>query len=763
MKRQHEQGKVRTVFFIRQGATRRTAIGAAVALLCLGAAHAQQVVTPGPNPDAERETAAPASVSASAAPAPAAAADDGAAAEAPLAPVSTVNVRGKALSGVDRAKARLDDIPGGVSVVDQADVERGRVFTNEDVLAFQPGVYAQAAGGTDGIKISIRGSAINRGTNFFRSGTLFLFDGLPVTGPGGTPYELFEPLGLQRTEVLRGANAFDLGALMLGGAINYVTHTGYDAAPFEARVEGGSYGYRKGFASSGGVVGNWDYYVSAADSERSGYQVLSHGEARGVIANVGYKFGSDVQTRFYLRWRQTDNYQPGALTVAQIEADPRQANPVSVQQDTHRRQPGSTWIANKTTWNIDADDKLELGLVYHNYPIDQELGVNSTRWGFDDASLSIGYEGRGTLFGRRSVTKAGFLSTTHVTGWLNNYVRIPAAATLALPVGTLIRHANYGGSDNTLHVGNDLELAQQLWLATGVSGIYTRRSTEVSYPETGLHYRRSTNALAPRVGLRYTFDNGVQVFGNASRSIEPPNSWAFLTTPPTFASGPATGLARQGLDLKDQAANTLELGTRGQAGPVEWSLSVYRANVRNELLSVEVVPATATAAALTAESNASPTVHQGIEAGLQGQVWDGGARGRLTTRHSFTLNDFYFRNDAKFADNTLPGVPRRYYQGELQYEHPSGFYGGVSVQAASTIDVDYANSFKTHGYGIVNANFGYDHPSAGWKVFLDLRNLGNKHYVSSVAPAYNDNGTDQRRSAPGEGFGIYGGISVAFR
>ena len=31
------------------------------------------------------------------------------------------------------------------------------------------------------------------------------FDGLPLTGPGGTPYELFEPLWLSRAEVLRGA------------------------------------------------------------------------------------------------------------------------------------------------------------------------------------------------------------------------------------------------------------------------------------------------------------------------------------------------------------------------------------------------------------------------------------------------------------------------------------------------------------------------------------------------------------------------------
>lgn len=753
----------------------RTAISAAAALLCLAIASPAGAAAAIAASAATAASVAAADAAGSAAEADAAPGGGGAgggsgagegaqaAVEGAASTIAAVVIKGKALNNADRAKLRLDEIPGGVSVVNADAVEKGRVFTSEDVLAFQPGVYAQAAGGADGIKISIRGSAINRGTNFFRSGTLFLFDGLPVTGPGGTPYELFEPLGLAHTEILRGANAFDLGALMLGGAINYVTRTGYEAAPFEARVEGGSFGYRKVALSSGQVIGDLDYYVAATDSKRSGYQVLSQGESRGLIANVGYKLTPELQTRFYFRYRETDNYQPGALTRAQIDADPRQANPVAVTQNAHRNQPGSKWIANKTTWNIDASSKLEAGLVWHDYPIDQQLAVNVGRWGFTDVSASLQYSHVGTLAGLRSETRLGLLSTSHTDGWLDTSVRIPAGVTAALPVGTLIRRAEYDGADHVIHAGNDLELSPDLWLSTGVSAIKTKRSTEVVFPVVNEPYSRSTTELAPRLGLRYTFPNQVQVFGNISRSVEPPNSWAFLTTPPAFTSGPATGLSRRGLDLKDQTATTLELGTRGRAFNSNWSLGVYRSQVRNELLSVEVIPASATVAAATAESNATPTIHQGIEAGLESLLWDGGASGKLSARQSFTLNDFYFRHDTRFGRNTLPGIPRQYYQGELQYEHPSGFYAGVSVQGASKIDFDYANSFKTRGYGIFGASVGFDHPSQGWKIFLDLRNLADKHYVSSVAPAYNDAGTDQRRSAPGDGFGAFAGLSVSFR
>lgn len=133
-------------------------------------------------------------------------------------------------SELETAADRLREIPGASNLVDMDKVGQGRVASNQDVLAYQPGVFAQSAG-NDGIKLSIRGSGINRAPGAHGSGVYTMFDGLPLTGPGGTPYELFEPLWLSRAEVLRGANGFDQGSLALGGAINYVTHTGYDAAP----------------------------------------------------------------------------------------------------------------------------------------------------------------------------------------------------------------------------------------------------------------------------------------------------------------------------------------------------------------------------------------------------------------------------------------------------------------------------------------------------------------------------------------------------
>lgn len=688
--------------------------------------------------------------------------------------LETAVVGAKRLTAADTAKRDLDSVAGGTSQVKAEDVEKRRVSTNEDVLAFQPGVFAQSAGGSDGIKISIRGSAANRGANFFRSGILFLFDGLPVTGPGGTPYELFEPLGLDHTDILRGPNAFDLGAATLGGAINYATKTGYEADLFELRAEGGSFGYHKVHVASGQVIGNFDYYASLTNSHRDGFQTLTEADSTGVIANFGYRFNPDVKTRFYVRYRETENQVPGNLTRKQIEDDPTQANSVNVGftkqgYDSTRIQPGSTWLANKTTFNLDDVSNLELGLVWHNYPISIESSEFQNVWGYTDISATARYTLQHPLFGRDSKTVIGLLWTQHTDdGFQKSYQRIPQTSgpRAGLAAGTLIRDAIYNGADRVLHASNDLKAADNLWVTTGLSVLNIERSTEVIYPQTNQPYSRSDWALAPRLGLRYQANPKVQFFGNVSRSVEPPNDWSILTTPPAFsATDPdparrrAATLAIRGLDVKDQTATTFEIGTRGQQGINNWSLSLYHALVKNELLSVEVQKNPS----VTAESNASPTIHQGIEAGLETLLWQSSSANKVRLLQSYTLNDFHFRDDPVFGKNELPGLPRHVYQAQLTYDHPTGFYAGLTVTHGSKAPVDYANSFYTKDYTLLGATFGYSRPKEGWSAYLDFRNITDEHYAATVSPVYNDAGKDNARSTPGDGFGVYAGIAYSFK
>lgn len=144
-------------------------------------------------------------------------------------------------SGTPKQSAKQKtQVPGGFSVKTTYDMELGRASNFEDLLQRTPGVFLQSENGAEVCKISIRGSGITSQDENEPLGVMFLMDGLNFNqGDGEATLEDLDVAALSHAEVFRGADAFKYGALTLGGAINLVPLTGYNAAPFQLRLEGG--------------------------------------------------------------------------------------------------------------------------------------------------------------------------------------------------------------------------------------------------------------------------------------------------------------------------------------------------------------------------------------------------------------------------------------------------------------------------------------------------------------------------------------------
>lgn len=666
--------------------------------------------------------------------------------------LKTVTVEAQKITPVEAAKSQLSEVPGGTSVVDSEQVAKGRTATLQDTLAYQPGVFVQSTGGNDAAKISIRGSGANTSPGYFREGIKFLFDGLPITGPGGTPYEFLNGSGVNYTEILRGANAFQYGALSLGGAINFVNQTGYTAPGLRVRAETGSYGYNKQSLSVGGVEGAFDYYLNADNYRSDGYRDYSLSKSQGVVANFGYRFSPQLETRVMLRYRDEFHNDPSATTLDAVKHHSDRASATAESSGAGSRRPGSVWLGSKTTYTFEDDATLSVGFVYYQYAHNNSPNSpsNPSYWDWHDLSAVINYDRRDTLFGHESRSSLAFTSTEHLKGQVDSTFANKQTR----------KFVDYSSSfDHVFSAGNDLELVDGLWLTSGVSAINVRRHADVkealvanttTYPSDVTYDNWS---LAPRVGVRYEFNPQLQVFANVSRSVDPPASWEYS------GSGPTTPYVRP---LVEQKANTVEVGIKGSSGIFDGSLALYRSWVKNELLNVQIIPATSTAAAVTGAFNATPTIHQGIEAGLNTRLWENTSGEKITLRQVYTYNDFYYRHDPTFGDNQLPGIPKHIYQGEVQYQHPAGFYTGVNVQSASRTAVDYANSFYAPSYTIFGANVGYETPSKDWKVSLDLKNLTNQKYVTAVQPLYDAKGQDTASLYPGDGIGAYVAVEMRY-
>ena len=253
-------------------------------------------------------------------------------------------------------------LPVAFTVKTTDDMKLGRASNFEDLLQRTPGVFLQSENGAEVSKISIRGSGISSEEEPL--GVMFLMDGLNFNqGDGEATLEDLHVAALSHAEVFRGADAFKYAALTLGGAINLVPLTGYNAAPFQVRLEGGSYGFFRGDISGGAVQGQLDEFGAIGFRAREGFREHSREDTEIFFANLGYKFNDQVENRFYLTLDRTNRNLPGGLTKSQMEDDISQANPLAIAQD---------W--NKELSNVRLADKLSI----RTEEIDLDVGATGS-------------------------------------------------------------------------------------------------------------------------------------------------------------------------------------------------------------------------------------------------------------------------------------------------------------------------------------------------------------------------------------------------
>src|SRR3982750_1371807 len=238
-----------------------------------------------------------------------------------VATLTGVTVIGTRTDQAERREA-LARIPGGVAIVGTPQIRATRQANLKDVLQFVPGVYIQPRfGAADESQISIRGSGLRN--NFHARGINLLVNGMPYRNADGfTDFESLELLTTEDVQVYKGANALRYGGSTLGGAVNLETQTGYTAAPFNAVAEGGSSGFFKGQASSGAVLGRFNYYASYAATRLDGYRDHDAQRRDRVNLHLGYALSPRVDLRTFYLFAHVREELPGSLTAAEFAADP---------------------------------------------------------------------------------------------------------------------------------------------------------------------------------------------------------------------------------------------------------------------------------------------------------------------------------------------------------------------------------------------------------------------------------------------------------
>lgn len=659
-----------------------------------------------------------------------------AAGEAPP-PSTTIEVkaeRGGALTTTDTAAARaeLARVPGGATVIDAEAYKAGRASTLRDVLGWTPGVVVQPRFGSEESRLSIRGSGIQR--TFHLRGVTLLQDGFALNqADGGGDFQAVEPALLDHVEVYRGANALRFGAASLGGAINFVTPTGRTAPAAELRVEGGSFGYARALAVTGGERGDLDWHVAVGGYRQEGYREHSRQENLRATANVGWRLASGVENRLYLAASDSDSQLPGNLTRAQFEADDRQANPGNVVGD-HKRDYPLYRVADVLTvaWG---GERLEAGVAWTGKDLHHPIFQVIDQYSNDFAGMTR-FRSAAPLAGLRSRLTVGLNAALGLTND-DRFQNVGGQP------GTMLSSSDLTARAADLYAEEQLHVVPRIALVAGVQLAWAERELEDRWladgDQSGSKEYRAAN---PKLGALWEIAEQAQVFGNVSRSHEPPS----------FGELGAVGGAFP-LDIQAQYAWTAEIGSRGSVERAAWELTFYHAWVRQELLSYQVAPG------VQRTLNADETTHLGAEAGLEVVLMEGAFidDDTLTLRQVYTWGRFRFAGDAVHGDNQLPGLPEHGYRVELRWDW-DGWYGGPNVEWQGAYPLDAANTVDNDGFVLLNYRVGY-RTERGFAAFVEGRNLGDERHAPTTGIANPTQAVaTQALYLPGDGLGIHGGI-----
>lgn len=676
--------------------------------------------------------------------------------------LSPLNVTDQYVPG-ERTKAELEAeqalTPGGVTLVDSDDLKGRNISNLADMLRYVPGVFAAGGSTGDSTFFSSRGSNLDS-VGYDGNGIKLMQDGLPVTAADGNNHNrAVDPLSARYAIVARGANALTYGASTLGGAIDFITPTARDSAPLELSLDGGSNDQVQGRVTAGTVAGDFDALVTAESRHWDGYREHQQQDRQGVYANAGWQFSEALQTRLYLTSISNDQELPGALTEGELRDDPEQVEPQTLSGNFQYNV--DTWrVANKTTWDIDANSSFSVGFSYEEQDLYHPI-VDKVLVDFDGPgpmeptevfSLLIDTEQRNAGTALRYNLRLG----DHDLLAGLNYGQTDV-------VGGNYR--NDGGQRNglTTRVDNqadNLELfLMDRWQfvpdwtavygAQAVSGSREVRNIDV---ESGSvrNPEGDYDSINPRVGLIHQLTPDVELFANLSRLYEAPTTYEL-----------DDDIRGNGEALDAMSGTVVEVGSRGTqalgtANHWHWDLAIYYAKLRDEILSVDDPSAPGTSLA----TNVDDTIHAGIETAVGASfALDTASLHRIEPLVSLTLNRFSFDNNETYGDNDLPAAPDYFIKGEVLYRNANGFFAGPTFDVVGERYADFSNTYKIDSYALMGLRAGFTRED--WEVYGEIRNLTDKTYVAFNS-VVDEAAPDAAILNPGEPRSAYVGVRLQF-
>lgn len=563
-------------------------------------------------------------------------------------------------------------------------------------------------------RISIRGSSLR--SPFGVRNVKVYWNGIPFTSPDGTtPLNLLDLSNIQDTEIVKGPASSIYGAGN-GGVISFQSRTQIDENRISSDLNVGDFGllrYRFGIEQQigdGGISASYvhqksDGYREHSAVDRKVFQLAAHikpSEKQKLSTQILY---SDLKYQI-----------PGALNAAQLEENPSQARPGSVNQNSS--------IAQKSLY----------GTLSHTYTFSDKLEnqtalyINTTE--FENPFIldykketAFSYGGR-TKFTRND--NIGQFPIRIIAGGEYQY-----GTTLAQNFG------NRNGQADTVRFSDDLvttqaflfqqievEWSSKFLMTLAFSKNFSRyeinRTIDASGNEPASNQRRFDPIIVPRAALAYQINDRSGIHGSISSGFSPPSIAEVRTNEGSI-----------NLDLEAERGINYELGYRATHG-------IFNVDIVGFYFKLDQTITTfANQQGVVLFRNAGSTNQRGIEAQVDYALWRNPQTliQDLKISHAFTGHYFQFADFSSrgndFSGNQLTGVAPNTLVNQIDLRAKLGFYLNFTHQYVDKLPLNDANTVYQDAYDLVSSRVGWRSAFAGqWdaEVYVGVDNLLNESY-----------------------------------
>ncbi len=639
----------------------------------------------------------------------------------------------------ERSRQSAFDAPAAISSVSRGTLEAAGPQVNlSEALNRLPGItvlnrqnYAQD------LQMSIRGFG-SRATFGIR-GVRLIVDGIPATMPDGQGQASTVALGSAgRIEVLRGPLA-QLYGNAAGGVVQVFTEEDALRPTTTLSLSAGPYGQWRLGSKFSTSTPDWGVTVDASHFRTDGYR--PHSDARRGQLNARWQMKLTPRTDLRLVLNALDqplSHDPGGLTRADWEANPRQTQPGAIAQDArkvvrqqqlgavleHRLSERTTLTGRVYAGARDLNNALAIPPFAQDAPTSSGGMVQLDRH-YQGAALQVAHSGR--LDAERGWRLAAGVELDrmdeHRRGFRNDGgVR-----------GALKRDEDDTVSNRDLFAQLSVDVARD-WTVTGgarASRVKFRSDDHFIVPGNdddsgGADY----DAVNPVLGVAWRATPSLNLYANVGRGFETPTFTELAYRPPGAGNGLNTA-------LNASRSRHAEVGAKWRISPQQ-RLDIALFDIRT---SDEIVVATSQGGRSTYK-NAGETTRRGIELSHVARLGE-------SLRSTLSLSAMRARFADPFvsgsgasavtipAGNRLPGTPERTLFAELAWvpaQASGNLEAAVEVVHRGKLYVNDANEDAAPAATVVNLRAAMSQRVGGWHFteLLRIENVGDKNYAGSV-------------------------------